>query len=406
MRLLDADDVRATSARARVAAASAHNLKLVFPTRWPHAFKTKPFKSLLSAKGLKGTRCRAVDLAPPQVGNDMLPLASFDNAERLAALRHGWHIVKGFAVFEWATATTEARDDDDDSEATYIALRHWWLEKSTGGWVDPTPIPGTTPERRVLVESALGDKEAAEPSAARKAFAAALAERIRAGGEPSKPAPEAATATSASALSEALDVATVEAPAAQKRSPAAADPLNYARWDQIDVSDDEEEEARSSQLKALAERRRAESTEAEALKAQQANVDAAVDAAIAASTHNNVDELERIDEAARASAPLADDMERLLDTLPPAAKLAARAAAAIAPGSAATAAAGEPTLRELLSGAQQSADASDPTLEEPSEFFDHVAAPSQTGTVLPKRRPSRVPAQSPAEQIEWLGDWS
>ena len=87
--------------------------------------------------------------------------------------------------------------------------------------------------------------------------------------------------------------------------------------------------------------------------------------------------LDRLDEAARASAPLDAQMEEVISALPRAAALAARASAS-ASGAAAGADAGAgPSLRDLLGASSELNATDDPGLEDPLEFF--MVRPTKRG---------------------------
>ena len=407
-----AADLIATDADGRVALWTAESLTLEFPRNWPTVFKESPtLKGLINKKMLNGTRCRAVSLtaAPTTAARsaaaaakvDLRPLHSFSNASRVAdALGYG--IVKGFIVFE--------RPDVGVANGSFVALRYWWNVTSDGSWIDLTPpLGGSVPvagsgaeDRELLVESEQGEKKPAPLTPARREFAVKLAQRIangRAGGAAvdisagdATPAP-AASATSAKPSS----TATATTPAAQAAAggakagaaPAAAaaaaattttdassaskpvlssttealkhSKVDYSKWRDIEVSDDEEDDQETTQkkveqqeqLKQMAEEHQRQQAEAQSLNS-------AIDAAALASAVGNHEALDAMMDHAQAAAPLDADMEAVLANLPEAARLAARASATAQRAAAATAGAPEagkggtatpakePTLAELL----------------------------------------------------------
>eukprot|EP00962_Isochrysis_galbana_P061919 scaffold47880_cov185-Isochrysis_galbana.AAC.1 len=312
---------------------------------------------------LKGTRCRAV---PPPSNADLaavsdVPLQalhSFSNAERVAAAT-GRSIVKGFLA------------------GGSISCRRWPL------WQGRQPDGGG---QRLLVESPLGEKEAAPLTASGRAFACALAVRLAAGQVPpapprQEPSPAAAAPASSEPTARGGTAKVAVGPSASKSSGRAASSgtLDYAKWDALAVSDEEEEEA-DQQRNATAVRRAAEQRSQEeemvaAFKGQQDSVTSAMDAAVAATTAGNIDALDEMSAAARAAAPLPADMEELIATLPLAAQIAARAAVANAAGirGVDAGAGGGGSLQELLAGAAIASGTDDPGLEDPREFFHNDA---------------------------------
>ena len=226
--LTEGSDLVGTDAEARVALWSADRLPLAFPREWPAVFKQNAtLKAMLNKTMLCGVRCRAVDppteadvVAGAAAGVLLRPLHSFDNAEAVAA-RLGWQVVKGFVVLERA---------DRAAGESFVALRHWWNARGEGGaWVDLTPCPWSAEglhARVVLVESLLGEKQPALLTTTSRDFAMALAARLSAG---ARPAPPSATAD--------VDTAAVAAAGGKKGKPGSG--LDYAKWDQLDVSDDD-----------------------------------------------------------------------------------------------------------------------------------------------------------------------
>lgn len=383
--LTETADLVATDADARVALWTGASLKVAFPRNWPAAFKeSAALKGLLNKSMLKGLRCRAVAPTPwareraDAKGVETIALHSFTNAQSLADAC-GWSVVKGFCVLERA---------DCDAGASFVAIRHWWNADADGTWIDltprlVTPLPGGD-ERVLLVESALGEKQPAALTPARRMFAQALATRLAKGGEDlaragagaaTAAAPAAPPSTaSAGALDvtdaaggggdkgDAVDGSSKQPPPSAKQASSASSldkgaTLDYSKWDALDVSDDEDDQP---QAKAAAEVRqqhasKAHAEQAERQRAETQGLSAAIDAAAAASAFGQDDALEAILEQARASAPLDDAMEAVLDSLPAAARLAARASAsAAAIGAAASggrsvpSASSEPSLAELL----------------------------------------------------------
>lgn len=430
--LTEASDLVGTDAEARIAMWSADRFAVCFPREWPAAFTSEPLKRLLNQSMLKGTRCRAV---PPPSDADLaavsdVPLQalhSFSNAERVAAAT-GRSIVKGFLVLELSEAPPSA---------SFIAIRHWWNANSAGGWIDLTPplasLAGRQPDgggQRFLVESPLGEKEAAPLTASGRAFACALAVRLAAGQVPpapprQEPSPAAAAPASSEPTARGGTAKVAVGPSASKSSGRAASSgtLDYAKWDALAVSDEEEEEAdqqrNATAVRRAAEQRRQEEEMVAAFKAQQDSVTSAMDAAVAATTAGNIDALDEMSAAARAAAPLPADMEELIATLPLAAQIAARAAAANAAGirGVDAGAGGGGSLQEMLAGAVIANGTDDPGLEDPREFFHNdavaeAAAEQRAARAadLRARAEAAVAASAKkddeANRVEWLGDWS
>lgn len=152
-------------------------------------------------------------------------------------------------------------------------------------------------------------------------------------------------------------------------------PVDYSKWANLDLSDDEEEDntAKAQDMqKAQAEMaQRAAEQQRQAEEAQQLN--AAIDAAAMASSVGHQDALDAMMAHAQQSAPLDPEMEAVLSTLPEAARIAARASAAASKVAAPPKgqAGKEPTLAELLKAQNISLDdADDPGLEDVREFFE------------------------------------
>ena len=214
-RLLDSEsDLISTSPEGKTDALTAISLPLAFPRNWPSVFKESvALKTLVNKKNLNGVRCRAVELttdameaarsAATKAKVELHPLHSFDNATRLSAAL-GWTVVKGFIVLESGLGiATETPKPGQRSIAVtkptvgtaFLAMRHWWNATSDGMWVDLTPpvdetwlepyCIDTDLQRVLLVESALGEKEAPPEgiTPARRDFAIALARRLAKGGE-------------------------------------------------------------------------------------------------------------------------------------------------------------------------------------------------------------------------------
>jgi len=255
--------------------------------------------------------------------------------------------------------------------------------------------------------------------------------------------------------------------------------IDYAKWDALDVSSDEsgDESGGGHTVQAAAEqahhqrmRQQQEAAARAEWHRQQESVSAAVDAAIAATSLSDVETLGKIQATARATAPLSEEMEAIIASLPQAAQLAARAAAASvstsADGSSGTTnsigavgtpevgvdldgnGGAAPSLRELLAAQSVALNADDPPLEGPEEFrMDAVMpepsmpAPAGSGAKVvasetkaglwppakadPRettgsgyiqrgaasgRLRSAIPPHSAAHtestRVEWLGDWS
>ena len=338
----EAADLVATDPDGRVALWSADALPCCFPRGWPAVFKeSQALKQLINKSMLKGQRCRAVShSAAPAVaaraaasaaGVSLYPLHSFSNALRLSEAL-GWTVVKGFLALERA---------DCAPGASFLAIRHWWNATEEGAWVDLTPplVPHTgddeervrcserpnacslsslaracpvacashapaclTAAQVLLVESELGDKKAAELTPARRQFAVAFATRLANGApKPRTPlAPAQATATSEAGAAAVAPKSAGIAPSTEGGSAKAAPakpPLkggslvDYSKWKDLDVSDDEEEEKRAEEKK-LAEQKELVAQAAQAAQRQQVEADAltnAIDAAALASAVGNTE---------------------------------------------------------------------------------------------------------------------
>lgn len=219
-------------------------VRLGFPRGWPDVFKTcAPLKRILGTTGLRGTRCRV--LGPPAptelaaavaAGAGPLSLRSFDNASRLAEAIVGYRVIKGFVVFERLNARTadsagkvplESEDVTlPDAGRVFVAVRHWWNCSLDGTWIDLTPplVPASVSERRLLVESPLGEKEPLRPSHAALAAADALARALAAAGDGAMAdAPCAATAEAVSAAAAGRVTAQHAEPEGTPASPEAAE---------------------------------------------------------------------------------------------------------------------------------------------------------------------------------------
>ena len=427
--LTEGSDLVGTDAEARVALWSADRLPLAFPRDWPAVFKNNAtLKAMLNKKMLCGVRCRAVDppseadeAAASAAGVPLRPLHSFDNAEAVAA-KLGWQVIKGFVVLE--------RTDRAAGES-FVALRHWWNARSEGGaWVDLTPCVWSADGRArvVLVESLLGEKQPTLLTAASRDFAMTLAARLGAG---ARPAPPLATADVPASDGGSGGEGGGGSGGGGKVKPGR---LDYAKWDHLDVSDDDEPApppVDAAEAARAAEHHR-KVAEEQQRRAEQQAVRSVVDAAAAATAAGDADALAKLQEQARAAAPLDEPMEQILAALPEAAQLAARAAAAAAASSSAGAGAGAgaagaadadggPSLRELMAAAKlgvgdDDADG-DPQLEDPGDFVDDVATAARIeaereAAALAR---ARAVAQRPAEpttpgsaeaRFEWLGEWT
>lgn len=180
--------------------------------------------------------------------------------------------------------------------------------------------------------------------------------------------------------------------------------VDYSKWDDLDVSDDEEREgACAGELAKMRERVTKQNEVDRVAKADTAELNAAMDAAAFASSTGNAEMLGAIMAQAKAQAPLAPEMEALLSTLPEAARIAARASAtASATASAMAGGAGagtEPTLAELLRRQNISIEgaADDPGLEDLHEFIiaDDEARESQLHNAAMNAADAAVMAATP-----------
>ena len=132
----------------------------------------------------------------------------------------------------------------------------------------------------------------------------------------------------------------------------------------------------------------------------------AVDAAVTATTDGDVETLEQLQAAAKATAPLSAEMEEVISALPQAAQLAARASAATSSGMEADGNGPAPSLSELLTAQAVNVDADDPELEDPREFFSNTAPPDLAQPAERKQQQQPRGAVDAQERVEWLGDWS
>ena len=242
-------------------AADASPLLLSFPRDWPEAFKSiKLLRSLIN-RTLKGTRCRAV--ATPPTGTDgaaalaaavkARPLHSFVNAQQLAAALDGWGVVKGFVVLERS---------DAPAGTSFVAIRHWWNVAPSGGWVDLSPLTPCGGGRRLLVESAGGEKEEAALTHAGLDFALRLTERLagRTGAEAAAEAEagariEAAAPLTASAASDASVRLAREAAAAKELTAKELEAM-------VEVAEEADEPGEAQVARAMAATARAAATAA------------------------------------------------------------------------------------------------------------------------------------------------
>ena len=198
--------------------------------------------------------------------------------------------------------------------------------------------------------------------------------------------------------------------------------VDYSKWADIDVSDDDEDgpanakAAKDAKAAARAEAQR--QAEVSQRQAEAAGLRSAIDAAAMASSVGDYQMLDQMMAQAQASAPLAPEMEAVLSTLPEAARIAARASASLqtAAGPAASGAK-EPTLAELLKAQGISLDADDPGLESVEEFFetaDSAAASEKKLQEAQERARAAAaagtkptgPSHLDSKAIEWEGQWS
>ena len=255
-RWLDTDDFLGEWPKQGSSAAEDDNSWLVeFPRGWPSVFKESAALRTLVNKKLRGTRCRAVE---PATAADraaakaltLRPLHSFDNALALSEVL-GWSLVKGFLVLE--RTASEADAADTSSDAKFVAVRHWWNARADGAWVDLTP-PWTPPlpgreGRMLLVESERGEKLAAPLTKSARDFSIAIVGRlVRAGAMRL-----AQHLLSGGELPQAFGGGVKdEAAATVMVEPAKRDASNWSsyesnkRWDQLELSDDEEESTADS----------------------------------------------------------------------------------------------------------------------------------------------------------------
>jgi len=197
--------------------------------------------------------------------------------------------------------------------------------------------------------------------------------------------------------------------------------VDYSKWADIDVSDDEDGPANAKAVKDAKAAARAEAqrqAEVSQRQAEAASLTSAIDAAAMASSVGNYQMLDQMMAQAQASAPLAPEMEAVLSTLPEAARIAARASASLqTAASPATSSAKEPTLAELLKAQGISLDADDPGLESVEEFFetaDSAAASEKKIHEAQERARTAVAAGTKptgphildSNAIEWEGQWS
>ena len=398
--LTEAGDVVATDAGARVAAWSSERLPATFPRNWPTVFKeSSVLKTLVNKTMLKGMRCRAT--SPPTkddftaaAGVPLYPLHSFSNASRLAET-HGWVVVKGFLVLE--------RSECPPGES-FVALRYWWNAKEEGGpWLDFTPrfFSDGHEDRALLVESPLGEKAEAMLTQGTLTFATNLANRLIAGVRP-PPSP----VTPASALPAIAAQAAISAQPLPKTASPAATPssrVDYSKWANLDVSDEDEPEPAKvdPKEKAALEKAQREQMEKEAAREQKEQVRMAIDVAAAAAAAGNTEALAGMKAAYQAAAPLDADMEQIIGALPEAAQIAARASATLAAGMSRPPESGakEPTLRELMAMHKVEIDVEDPGLEDPREFFESAAvrwpAPCSACDEVSRSRIARTPECCP-----------
>ena len=326
--LTETSDLAASAADVRVALWSAESLPLCFPRNWPAVFKESAIlKAFVNKSMLKGKRCRAVDRAAAAAlaaretatarGVPLHPLHSFSNALALADAL-GWAVVKGYIVLESAAGVPGA---------SFVALRHWWNVDATGAWLDLTPplVPPGADSRVLLVETELGDKEPAKLTPARREFAIALATRLARGADdlaagtsraPGHTPVSAAAAATAVDVTDAANLALPNSPsksaapsgrvasakasaapgkvATNAATRAPGKPVDYRKWDQLDVSDEEEEKREARTLAAARQQAQLAQTQQAAQIEQngEQTLNAAIDAAATASAMGNTEALD------------------------------------------------------------------------------------------------------------------
>ena len=132
-------------------AASPPPDELLSPPRgWPASFHSAALNAFIGKGGLGGTRCRLTGAPTSEqrlqvlTAAERVSIAVDDSTRNAESARDalGWRVVKGFAVFELASAPGQ-----------YCALPRWWNATAEGAWVDLTPRAHT---QLVLVESELG----------------------------------------------------------------------------------------------------------------------------------------------------------------------------------------------------------------------------------------------------------
>ena len=320
--LTETSDLAASAADVRVALWSAESLPLCFPRNWPAVFKESAIlKAFVNKSMLKGKRCRAVDRAAAAAlaaretatarGVPLHPLHSFSNALALADAL-GWAVVKGYIVLESAAGVPGA---------SFVALRHWWNVDATGAWLDLTPplVPPGADSRVLLVETELGDKEPAKLTPARREFAIALATRLARGadelaaGTSRAPGHTPVSAVAAVDVTDAANLALPNSPsksaAPSGRVPSAkasaaprrvatnattrapSKPVDYRKWDQLDVSDEEEDQQEARTLAATRQQVQQAQAQQVAQNGEQ-TLNAAIDAAATASAMGNTEALD------------------------------------------------------------------------------------------------------------------
>jgi tetratricopeptide (TPR) repeat protein len=176
MAWLDSADVIASDHETRAAVCSGEPVVLAFPRDWPAAFTETAALRRLVNKSLRGTRCRAVDLAEESAREEGLDTTdSFACSAQLAGAS-GLAVIQGFVVYECIRP--------GECTPGFVAFRHRWNASPGGAWIDRAqPLVPTSSGcgRVLLVESALGEDEAvgAERSPARACDAAVRAHLAR-----------------------------------------------------------------------------------------------------------------------------------------------------------------------------------------------------------------------------------
>lgn len=154
MAWLDSAAVIASDPETRAAVCSGEQVCLAFPRNWPAAFTSTGALKLLVNKSLRGTRCRAVDVAAESATEEGLDTSDSFTCSAQLASASGLVVIKGFVVFECI--------GPGEGTLGFVAFRHWWNASSGGAWLDRSQplVPASSGDGRVLlVESALEDGE-------------------------------------------------------------------------------------------------------------------------------------------------------------------------------------------------------------------------------------------------------